>query len=208
MKAAERGEDIQPEQVGYLDCPWQVVGCPWLVANVSQLVRETTNILQVKVTSVRVLDTFDLLELIESSFHLILCFKHCNKTDLLRNFVAIDPDVVNQSYLLYLVTFFQTCPSNCSLLKQRFIGKTDPRKGDVPTPASQDAVGGKPYASKSQIVLMDEASKLTGLTGHPPSHLEGFLPNNHGWNPTKNDHFGVEIGGTTILGNTHIWLGI
>ena len=28
MKAAERGEDIQPEQVGYLDCPWQVVGCP------------------------------------------------------------------------------------------------------------------------------------------------------------------------------------
>jgi len=46
---------------------------PWLVANVSPLVRETTNILQVKVTSERALDMFDLLELIESSFRPIYC---------------------------------------------------------------------------------------------------------------------------------------
>ena len=29
------------------------------------------------------------------------------------------------------------------------------------------------------------------------------VPNNHGF-PTKNDHFGVWNGGTTIYGNTHI----
>ena len=33
--------------------------------------------------------------------------------------------------------------------------------------------------------------------------MVGF-PNNHGGLPTKNDHFGVWSGGTTILGNPHI----
>lgn len=73
MKAAERGEDIQPEQVGYRGVVHgNLLDVPWLVANVSQMVRETTNILQVKVTFVRVLDMFDLLELIESTEFYVL----------------------------------------------------------------------------------------------------------------------------------------
>ena len=35
--------------------------------------------------------------------------------------------------------------------------------------------------------------------------MVGF-PNKPMGFPTKNDHFGVEIGGTTIQGNTHIYL--
>ena len=138
-------------------------GC-WLTF--LQLVRETTNILQVKVTSERVLDMFDLLELIESFFHRILCFKHCNKTDLLRHFVVIEPDVVNQFYLSDFVTISKRAFQFASPFWTSVSFLTDPMKGDAPihpqwgpeTPnTSQEAVG-KPYASKSQIVLMDEAS--------------------------------------------------
>ena len=32
----------------------------------------------------------------------------------------------------------------------------------------------------------------------------GFPQQTHGDFPTKNDHFGVEIGGATIFGNTHM----
>ena len=51
MKAAERGEDIQLEQVGtYLWMSMATVAG----GNVSPFVRETTNMLQVKVTSVTI----------------------------------------------------------------------------------------------------------------------------------------------------------
>ena len=36
--------------------------------------------------------------------------------------------------------------------------------------------------------------------------MVGKTPNNHGKTPTKNDPFGMEIGGTTILGNTHTYI--
>ena len=82
---------------------------------------------------------FDLLELIESYFHLIFSFKHCNKTDLCCSFVVIEPDVVNQSYLLSFVTTSKhalyvllTVLTSVSLL-------TDPRKVDLANKTSNGA---------------------------------------------------------------------